>query len=62
MSQPRAAWLVDGLTPEAHASRRVDGMDLDLGHDLASTALFRKAASPTSDTSTHFGLGEDSAS
>jgi hypothetical protein len=33
-----------------------------LGHAFASASLFRKAASPASDTSTHFGAGEASAS
>lgn len=34
----------------------------NLGHAFASLSGFRKAASPTSDTLTHFGSGEASAS
>ena len=35
---------------------------IGLGYAFASASRFRKAASPASDTSTHFGLGEASES
>lgn len=44
----------------ARAAGRLGGMGL--GHAFESASCFRKAASPASDTSTHFALGEASAS
>src|SRR5712664_3389736 len=46
---------------KTRAPRRVDGMDLDLGHALAPASRFRNAASPTSEISTHFAWGVASA-
>jgi hypothetical protein len=48
------------LVVTARAAGRVGGVGLD--HIFASASRFRKAASPASDTSTHFLSGADSAS
>ena len=45
------------LVITARAAGRVSGMGL--GHAFASASRFRKAASPASDTSTHFGSGAE---
>jgi hypothetical protein len=40
----------------------LQGLKNGLGYAFASPSVFRKAASPASDTLTHFGLGAASAS
>ena len=45
--------------PRSRRSRR-NAPHLDPGHALAPTSLLRNAASPASETSTHFGSGEAS--
>src|SRR5262249_17068318 len=49
-----------GLVIPARVAGQVGGMGL--GHAFASASRFRKAVSPASDTLTHFGSGEASAS
>jgi hypothetical protein len=59
--RPRIARLELGYADQAHFIRDFKRL-VGRGHGLASASRFRKAASPASDTSTHFAAGEASAS